>query len=292
MTIKLSGSIVAIVTPMHADGSIDWENLSSLVDWHIQSGTDGIVTVGTTGESPTLSTLEHQQVIAKVIELVAGRIPVIAGTGSNSTAEAKELTVQACTDGADACLSVVPYYNKPTQDGLLRHFNAIADVATKPLVLYNVPARTITDLANDTVIKLSAHPQICGLKDATGNIARLKDLRARLEGDFIWLSGDDVTAREYVIAGGHGVISITANIAPRMMHDMIAAATTGDAALASEIDQQLAAFNNLQSVEANPIPIKWALAQAKRINAGIRLPLAELSPTYHKQIHTAVEHLL
>lgn len=283
---------MALVTPMHADGAIDWQALVSLLDWHLSSGTDGIVAVGTTGESPTLSMTEHQKVIAKIIEHVDGRIPVIAGTGSNSTAEAMKLTAQACTDGADACLSVVPYYNKPTQQGLIRHFSMIADVATKPLILYNVPARTITDLTDDTVIKLAEHPLIGGIKDATGDIGRLHYMMERIDKEFTWLSGDDTTAREYVAAGGHGVISVTANIAPRMMHNMIeATAENASSPTSIELDQQLAAFNRVQGIEANPIPVKWVLADMSRIQHGIRLPLLSLSFSYHEQARTAVEHL-
>lgn len=288
---QFAGSIVALVTPMHPNGEIDWEALQQLIDWHIEAGSDGIVAVGTTGESPTLDMDEHAKVIADIIKHSAGRIPVIAGTGGNSTAEAIQLTQQACADGADACLSVVPYYNKPTQQGLIEHFTAIADVASKPILLYNVPTRTITDLADTTVAELAQHSRIGGVKDATGNLARLKWQLANIDvEDFCFLSGDDSTCRSYVTAGGHGTISVTANVAPKMMHDMIAAARTG-AAQAATIDAELADFHQVQGVVANPMPVKWALHDTGRIGAGIRLPLTPLPAAHHASVRAAVSKL-
>lgn len=289
---KFSGSIVALVTPMHADGSIDWDVLSTLVDWHVESGTNAIVAVGTTGESPTLGFAEHRKFIARTIELAAGRIQVIAGTGANSTAEAIELTVQACDDGADACLSVVPYYNKPPQEGMARHFEAIADKATRPLIVYNVPGRTVADLADETLARLAKHPMIVGVKDATGDIGRLKNQQKMIDrDDFSYLSGDDSSSLEYILAGGHGVISVTANIAPRMFSGMVQKARENDREEAQKAMDDLTPFNSLQAIEANPIPVKWAMHQAGRIGPGIRLPLVELSSAHHEAVKAAAQGL-
>ena len=286
-----TGSIVALVTPMLEDGTLDWDTLAQLVEWHISSQTDGIVAAGTTGESPTLDMAEHQRFIATTVKLVAGRIPVIAGTGSNNTIEAVELTRQACIDGADACLSVVPYYNKPPQEGLARHFEAVANAASKPIILYNVPSRTVADLDNDTVVSLAEHPRITGLKDASGDLGRLDDLRNRITEDFSFLSGDDSSACAYVKAGGHGVISVTANIAPQMTHNMITAAAAGDATTADTINTQLEAFNTVQGIQANPIPVKWALARSGRISPGIRLPLVPLAAAHQETVTAASSQL-
>lgn len=288
---QFSGSIVALVTPMHPDGAIDWESLAQLVAWHIDAGTRAIVAVGTTGESPTLTMAEHTAVIAKVIEYAAGKIPVIAGTGANSTAEAIELTVQACTDGAAACLVVVPYYNKPTQQGLYEHFVAVADAATKPVIVYNVPSRTITDLADTTLARLAAHDNILGIKDATGDLARLAWQQANINRpDFCYLSGDDATCAAYVAGGGHGVISVTSNVAPKIMATMIAATASSDPQ-ATELNAQVAPFHQVQGLESNPIPVKWALHKQGRIGTGIRLPLTPLAAEYHEQVQAALTNL-
>lgn len=285
-----SGSLVALVTPMDDTGAIDWNCLRQLVDWHVAAGTDGIVAVGTTGESPTLDMDEHELVIATIIKHVGGRLPVVAGTGANSTTEAIRLTKQACSDGADACLSVVPYYNKPTQEGLLRHFTAIADAATKPLILYNVPARTITDLADESLVELARHPRIVGIKDATGNLERLQWQREHIGADFTYLTGDDATSMDYVLSGGHGAISVTANIAPTMTHQMLTAARTGSSD-ATALNNKLAEFNRLQGIVANPIPVKWALHDRGRVGPGIRLPLTPLPAAHHAAVRDAIEEL-
>ena len=283
---------MALVSPMLADGSIDWKSLSSLVDWHVDSGTDGIVAVGTTGESPTLDFTEHRRFIAKVIELVDGRIQVIAGTGANSTVEAIELTRNACDDGANACLSVVPYYNKPPQEGLARHFETVADNSDKPIIVYNVPGRTITDLADDTLARLSEHPMIIGVKDATGEIDRLRNQKSMIDREgFSYLSGDDSSSLDYILSGGHGVISVTANIAPRMFGEMVSKARAGDEPGAREILEAISAFNSMQAVEANPIPVKWALHKAGKIGSGIRLPLVELSSNHHEAVGESIKGL-
>lgn len=284
------GSIVALVTPMHEDGAIDWECLERLVEWHVEAKTAGIAAAGTTGESPTLSFAEHRRLIAKTVELAAGRIPVIAGTGANSTTEAIDLTRSACDDGADACLSVVPYYNKPSQDGLLRHFTAIADASSKPVILYNVPGRTITDLADNTLLLLSEHERIAGVKDATGDVNRLRIQQKLISrADFRYLSGDDGTACEYMLAGGHGVISVTANVAPALCARLAAAAAANDAEQASETYDRLLAFNRLQACEANPIPVKWALHHLNKTGPGIRLPLTPLRQKHRKGVALSVQ---
>lgn len=289
---EISGSIVALVTPMDADGSIDWDCLASLVDWHAESGTSAIVAVGTTGESPTLGFEEHRKFTAKTIELADGRLPVIAGTGANSTAEAVKLTRDACADGADACLSVVPYYNKPPQEGLARHFEAIADSSERPVFVYNVPGRTVADLADETLARLAEHRMIAGVKDATGDIGRLRNQKSLIGRDgFIYLSGDDSSSLDYILAGGHGVISVTANVAPRMFAGMVEKARAGDADGARADFEALAGFNSLQAVEANPIPVKWALSHAGRIGPGIRLPLVELTERHRAGVAAATEGL-
>lgn len=288
------GSMVAIVTPMHEDGAIDHDALAALVEWHIAEGSDGIVIAGTTGESPTLSMKEHQQLIAKTVAIAGGRIPVIAGVGANSTGEAVELTQQAHKDGADGGLSVVPYYNKPTQEGLYRHFSAIADSCDMPLILYDVPARVVTALEDDTVARLAQLPTIVGIKDAVGDVsrvARLAQAVAQKAGreDFTQLSGDDKTSCEYLLAGGDGVISVTANIAPKNMARMVAAARRGDADAAKSADAPMQPFHAAQGVESNPIPVKAALAMMGKSPHGIRLPLTPLSPQHHDAVRKAAE---
>ena len=273
----LTGSLVALVTPMLADGSIDYASLRKLVDWHIEQGTDGLVAMGTTGESPTLAVEEHLEVVRVVIEQAAGRVPVIAGTGANSTQEAIELSKKAKALGAAYGLSVVPYYNKPTQEGLFQHFKAIAEQGGLPTILYNVPGRTVADMNNDTVIRLSALPNIVGIKDATGNLDRAVDLISCAPSGFSLLTGDDATSLAFILLGGHGTITVTGNVAPGMMHEMCDLARQGRIADARAINDRLQHLHRHLFVEANPIPVKWALEELGRIPSGIRLPLTRLS---------------
>ncbi|TNF55625.1 MAG: 4-hydroxy-tetrahydrodipicolinate synthase [Gammaproteobacteria bacterium] len=284
----LTGSLVAIVTPMLPDGGLDLARLRALVDWHVAEGTDGIVIVGTTGESPTVSPEEHCLLIRTAVEQAAGRIPVIAGTGANSTSEAIELTRCAKEAGASAGLSVAPYYNKPTQEGLYQHFKAIAEAVDLPVVLYNVPGRTVSDISNDTALRLAQVPGIIGIKDATGNIERGTDLIKRAPAGFAIYSGDDASGLALMLLGGHGVISVTANVAPRLMHEVCAAAFAGDLATARSINLRLLSLHQKLFVEANPIPVKWALMEMGRIDGGIRLPLTPLSAQHHETIRTAL----
>ncbi|OHC70115.1 MAG: 4-hydroxy-tetrahydrodipicolinate synthase [Rhodocyclales bacterium GWA2_65_20] len=284
----IQGSIPAIVTPMHADGSLDLSCLRRLVDWHVAAGSDGVVVVGTTGESPTVDFEEHCELIRTVVDQAAKRIPVIAGTGANSTAEAIELAKCAREIGADAHLSVVPYYNKPTQEGLYLHFKAIAESVDLPLILYNVPGRTVADMANDTALRLAQVPGIVGIKDATGNIERGTDLIKRAPQGFTVLSGDDATALALTLLGGKGTISVTANVAPRLMHEMIAAALAGDLAKARSLNNRLLGLHRNLFLEANPIPVKWACARMGLIADGQRLPLTPFSPAFHDKLLAAM----
>ena len=284
----IQGSIVAIVTPMRADGSLDYPRLKSLVDFHVAEGTDGIVIVGTTGESPTVDVDEHCELIRAAVEYAAGRIPVIAGTGGNSTSEAIELTAFAKQAGAAASLNVVPYYNKPTQEGLYRHFKAIAEAVDLPMILYNVPGRTVADMGNDTTLRLSQVPGIVGIKDATGNMERGADLIKRVPRGFALYSGDDASALAFILLGGHGTISVTANVAPRLMHEMCSAALAGDLAKAREINSRLLGLHRHLFVEANPIPVKWAVSRMGLMEEGIRLPLTPLSSEYHERVLQAM----
>ncbi len=284
----ITGSIVAIVTPMHEDGALDFPRLRSLIDWHVSEGTDGIVIVGTTGESPTVDMDEHRELIQVAVQHAAGRIPVIAGTGANSTAEAIELTEYAKKVGAAAGLSVVPYYNKPTQEGLYRHFRKIAESVDLPLILYNVPGRTVADLGNDTAMRLAQVPGVIGIKDATGNIERACDLIKRAPGGFAIYSGDDASAVALILLGGQGTISVTANVAPRLVHEMCAAALAGDAVTARAIHLKLLGLHRNLFVEANPIPVKWAVARMGRIEDGIRLPLTPLAAENQERVRSAM----
>jgi len=284
----ITGSIVAIVTPMNEDGSLDYPRLRGLIDFHVAEGTDGIVIVGTTGESPTVNVDEHCELIRVAVEHAAGRIPVIAGTGANSTAEAIELARFAQKAGADAHLSVVPYYNKPTQEGLYRHFRAIAEAVPLPLILYNVPGRTVADLGNDTVLRLAEVPNIIGIKDATGSIDRACDLIERAPKGFALYTGDDMTTVAFILLGGHGTISVTANVAPRAMHEMCAAALEGDARKAREINARLVGLHRDLFCEANPIPVKWAVEQMGLVGPGIRLPLTRLSDGQQERVRQAM----
>ena len=285
----LQGSLVAIVTPMFDDGSLDLDALRQLIDWHIDAGTDGIVIVGTTGESPTVDVNEHCLLIKTTVEQVAGRVAVIAGTGANSTREAIELTRNAKELGADACLLVAPYYNKPTQEGLYQHYAAVAAAVDIPQILYNVPGRTGCDIHNDTVIRLSAISNIVGIKDATGGIERGTDLLLRLPKDFAVYSGDDATGMALMLLGAQGVISVTANVAPTLMHQMCVAAMAGNVKTACEINAKLFALHQKLFVEANPIPAKWVLQQMGLIKTGIRLPMVNLSVQYHDMLKHAMK---
>jgi 4-hydroxy-tetrahydrodipicolinate synthase len=284
----ISGSLVAIVTPMLEDGRLDIARFKSLIDWHVAEGTDGIVVVGTSGESPTVDFDEHKELIHVAVAHAAGRVPVVAGTGANSTSEAVELTESAKRAGAAACLSVVPYYNRPTQEGLYRHFRTIAEAVDIANILYNVPGRTVADMANDTVLRLAEIPNIVGLKDATANIERGSDLVKRAPKDFAVYSGDDATCLALMLLGGRGVISVTANVAPRLMHEMCAAALAGELSRAREINFRLLSLHRRLFVEANPIPVKWAVGQLGLIEGGIRLPLTPLSPQHHESIREAM----
>ncbi|MGE5626042.1 MAG: 4-hydroxy-tetrahydrodipicolinate synthase [Bacillota bacterium] len=283
------GSMVALVTPMAADGRVDFDALDALLDWHVAEGTDAIVAVGTTGESATLETDEHMEVVARCVKHLSGRIPVIAGTGSNSTAHAVSLSRRAQELGADAVLTIAPYYNKPGQEGLYRHFRAVAEAVSVPVILYNVPSRTITDILPETVERLAELSNVVGIKEATGDMKRAAEIRRRCGERFLLISGDDATAREFILQGGVGVISVTANVAPRKMHDMCVAARNGDAAKAAAIDAELAPLHKALFVESNPIPVKWALAEMGRIPPGIRLPLTPLSSAHHTALRAALK---
>jgi 4-hydroxy-tetrahydrodipicolinate synthase len=284
----ISGSIVAIVTPMHEDGSLDFPGLRKLIDWHIAEGTDSIVIVGTTGESPTVTVEEHCELIKVAVDQSAKRVPIIAGTGGNSTAEAIELTRYAHEVGADASLLVVPYYNRPTQEGMVRHFTAIAEAVDIPVILYNVPGRTVADMSNETILRLADVSNIVGVKDATGNLARGTDLLRLAPSSFSVYSGDDATAMALMFCGGHGNISVTANVAPRLMHELCVAARSGKTAEAIAINNRLLPLHNKLFVEPNPLPVKWALKEMGLISSGIRLPLVGLSEEYHAIVRTAL----
>lgn len=284
----LQGSMVAIVTPMFDDGSLDLDALRALIDWHIDAGTDGIVIVGTTGESPTVDVAEHCLLIETTVKHAKGRVAVIAGTGANSTAEAIELTAKAKALGVNACLLVAPYYNKPTQEGLYQHFAAIATAVDVPQILYNVPGRTGCDINNDTVIRLAKVENIVGIKDATGGIERGTDLLLRAPKDFGIYSGDDATGIALMLLGGHGVISVTANVAPKLMHELCVAAMSGEVKKAREINAKLFALHQKLFVEANPTPVKWVLQQMGMIKMGIRLPMINLSIQYHDVMRAAM----
>ena len=285
----LKGSLVAIATPMFEDGSLDLQRLRNLIDFHIHEGTNGIVVVGTTGESPTVDFEEHCLLIRIAVEHAAGRVPVIAGTGANSTREAIELSAYAKQAGADMGLSVVPYYNKPTQEGLYRHFRAIAEAVDMPQILYNVPGRTVADMHNDTAIRLAQVPNIVGIKDATGNIERGTELIRRAPKNFAVYSGDDGTGLALLMLGAHGVISVTANVAPRLMQELCAAVFAADFARARAHNNKLLGLHRHLFVEANPIPVKWVLQQMGLVEAGIRLPLTPLSFSLHDLLRGAME---
>jgi 4-hydroxy-tetrahydrodipicolinate synthase len=284
----ITGSIVALVTPMHDDGSVDYPALRRLIDWHVAEGTACIGVVGTTGESPTVSVEEQCEVIRVAVEHGAGRVPVMAGAGANSTAEALELTRFAKKIGADCTLQVVPYYNKPTQEGMYRHFRAIAEGVDLPVVLYNVPGRTMADMQHETVLRLAQVPGIVGIKEASGNIDRAAWLVKQAPRGFSIYSGDDLTAIALMLLGGHGNVSVTANVAPRAMAELCAAAMAGDARRAAATHLKLLALHKALFVEANPIPVKWALARMGRIGPTLRLPLVPLSDEHHAALEAAL----
>jgi 4-hydroxy-tetrahydrodipicolinate synthase len=282
------GSIVALVTPMHDDGSIDHDALRRLIDWHIAEGTDCIGVVGTTGESPTVTVEEHREVIRVAVEHAAGRVPIMAGAGGNSTQEAIELTRYAQEVGADCTLQVVPYYNKPTQEGIYRHFKAIAEAVDLPVVLYNVPGRTVADMQHDTVLRLAQVPGIVGIKEATGNIDRGAWLVKQAPKGFSIYSGDDPTATSLMLLGGHGNVSVTANVAPRAMHELCMAAIAGDGKRAAELHMKLLPLHRLLFVEPNPIPVKWALARMGRCGGALRLPLTPMTDALQGPLEQAL----
>ena len=282
------GSMVALVTPMRADGALDFAALRRLVEWHVAEGTDAIVAVGTTGESATLDVAEHIEVVRRTVEYAAGRVPVIAGSGANSTREAIELSRASVEVGADGCLLVTPYYNKPTQEGLYRHYMAIAEAVPAPHILYNVPGRTACDMLPATVERLADVPNIVGIKEASGSLDRTRELVARVSGRMDVYSGDDDLAREVILQGGRGVISVTANVASRAMHLMCEAALAGDAARALDLDQPLRGLHKNLFLESNPIPVKFALNAMGMIEDGIRLPLTWLSEAHHEPLREAM----
>jgi len=282
------GSMVALVTPMLEDESLDFEALERLVEFHVESGTDAIVSVGTTGESPTLNEAEHCEVIRRTVDLVKGRMPVIAGTGSNATREAIDLSRAAMSAGADACLLVTPYYNKPTQEGLYQHFKKIAESVAIPQILYNVPGRTACDMQPETVERLASISNIVGIKEATGDLERARQILQACGDSLDVYGGDDATCRELMLMGGKGVISVTSNVSPKAMHEMCMAAIAGNAAEALALDTPLAGLHEFLFSEANPIPVKWALAELGLIKPGIRLPLTMLSEKHRKQLHQAM----
>ena len=285
----ISRSIVALLTLMHPDSlEVDWDAIKKLVDWHIEQGTNSIVAVGTTGESATLSVAEHAQVISVVVQQAAGRIPIIAGTGANSTSEAIELTQAAADAGADACLLVTPYYNKPTQEGLYLHYRAIAEAVDIDQILYNVPGRTACDMLPETVLRLSAIDNIVGIKEATGDLERAREIIQQCPEDFAVYSGDDATARQLMLLGGHGDISVTANVAPKLMSEMCAAALSGDAGRAQQLDTKLEGLHSSLFVEANPIPVKWAVAELGLLANALRLPMTPLSESHYEVVRAAM----
>ena len=282
------GSLVALVTPMTESGDVDHVAFGRLLDWHARHGSDGVVIAGTTGESPTVSAAEAAELLQIAVQRVGGRMPIIAGTGGNSTAESIERTRAACELGVDGVLVVTPYYNRPPQEGLYRHFSLVADSSSVPLILYNVPSRTACDLLPETVERLSFHPQIIGIKEATGSIERGAEILGRCGDDFLLLSGDDATCRELIGAGAQGVITVTGNVAPRLMHEMVEAALSDDPGGARELDERLAGLHTALFVESNPIPVKWALGRLGLIGPGIRLPLVPLAESNQEIVLAAM----
>jgi 4-hydroxy-tetrahydrodipicolinate synthase len=287
----ISGSIVALVTPMFDDDAVDWESLDALLEMHVQEGTGAIVSVGTTGESATLSVREHCEVISHTVDKIAGAIPVIAGTGANATYEAIELTASAKESGADACLLVTPYYNKPTQEGLYQHHKAVAEAVSIPQILYNVPGRTGVDMLPETTGRLAEIENIVGIKDATGDLERGRQVLDACAGKMVVYSGDDATAAELILMGARGDISVTANVAPALMASLCHLAMTGQETEARALNAKLKALNEAMFLESNPIPVKWALAKQGRIGHHLRLPMTQLAPAYHGQVRAALRLL-
>ncbi len=282
------GSLIALATPFDADNRVDYEGLERLIEFHVSEGSDGLVIAGTTGESATLKKSEHTELISKSVDIVNGRLPVIAGTGSNSTAQTIELSREVGEYGIDAYLIVAPYYNKPMQEGIFRHFSSIADAVDKPVMLYNVPGRTVTDILPETVARLAAHPNIFGIKEATGDIERLNQIRESVSDDFMLYSGDDFTTLDFIENGGHGVVTVCGNVVPRLMSDMCRAALAGESDKAHELDDILQPLNKALFLESNPIPLKWALAEMGLISSGIRLPLTPYAEEYHAEMRQAM----
>ena len=283
------GSIVALITPMHPDGSLDLPTYRKLIDWHVEQGTDALVVVGTSGESPTVTIDENARLIQVAVEHAAGRIPVIAGVGANSTAEAVHLSQHAKEVGAQAGLSVVPYYNKPTQEGMYQHFRKVAETSGLPIIMYNVPGRTSADISNETILRLAQVPGIIGIKDATGNIGRVAPLLREAPEGFQLFSGDDATATALILLGGRGNISVTANVAPKLMHELCAAALAGDLKLTRTLNGRLAELNRVLFIESNPIPVKWAVAEMGLMTLGYRLPLTPLHEQYHAVVRNSLK---
>jgi 4-hydroxy-tetrahydrodipicolinate synthase len=285
-----AGSLVALVTPFDEHDRVDYAALERLVEFHVAAGTNGLVIAGTTGESATLDKAEHAELIHRAVEIVAGRLPVIAGTGSNSTRQTIELSLEAGRAAIDAYLMVVPYYNKPVQEGLFRHFTAVAEAVSRPIMLYNVPGRTVADMLPETVARLATNPRIFGIKEATGDIERLRRIKALVPEEFRLYSGDDFTAREFMELGGHGVVTVTGNVAPKLVADMCRAQLAGDTSRARDLDAKLQPLNTALFLESNPIPVKWVLAEMGMIQGGIRLPLTPFDRRFHEQARAAMQH--
>lgn len=285
------GSLIALATPFDADNHIDYEALERLIEFHVSEGSNGLVIAGTTGEAATLEMSEHTELIGKAVDIADGRLPIIAGTGSNSTAQTIKLSRNVGNYGIDAYLMVAPYYNKPMQEGIYQHFATIADAVDKPILLYNVPGRTVTDMLPETVARLAAHPNILGIKEATGDIERLNQIRDLVSEDFMLYSGDDFTTLAFIENGGHGVVTVSGNVAPRLMADMCRAALAGDSDRAKEMDDKLQPLNKALFLESNPIPLKWALAEMGLISSGIRLPLTLYAEEYHAEMRQALSNV-
>jgi 4-hydroxy-tetrahydrodipicolinate synthase len=285
------GSLIALATPFDVENRVDYEAIERLIEFHVKNGSDGLVIAGTTGESSTLIQSEHIELIGRVVEIVNGRLPVIAGTGSNSTAQTIQLSLDVGNLGIDAYLMVAPYYNKPMQEGVYQHFSLIADVVEKPIMIYNVPGRTVTDILPETVAKLATHQNIFGIKEATGDMKRLRRIRQLVPENFMLYSGDDFTALEFIENGGNGVVTVSGNVAPRLMSNMCRAALAGESDKAKELDARLQPLNKTLFLESNPIPLKWALAEMGLISPAIRLPLTPYIEKYHAEMRQAMEHV-
>ena len=284
------GSLVALVTPFGSDNRVDYTSLKGLIEFHVAQGSNGLVIAGTTGEAATLSRTEHCELIATAVELSAGRLPIIAGTGSNSTAQTIDLSLDVGDSGIDAYLLVVPYYNKPMQEGIYRHFSAIADAVEKPVMLYNVPGRTVADMLPETIARLSKHGNILGIKEATGDLDRLAEIQSLVNEDFMLYSGDDFSLRPFIEQGGHGVVTVSGNVVPAAVAELCRLATAGETEQAKALDETLQPLNNALFVESNPIPVKWAMSQMGLLDGRMRLPLTEFSGQYHDQMRAAMKN--